>query len=133
MFIHIQYSNNILADAISGLKALDIHKDPLDYPKTSDTIACIAKMVITDIQTLSSDQLCTRQKDLYCRNFAAQSHCKTKNTFTLVMISPDGPLQKHHHVHGLKDNVTVALHSVIPVILHEVHNSKGHQGAIHTF
>ena len=51
MFIHIKGNNNILADGISGLKTQDIYKEPLDNPKTSDTLTCNAEMVSSDIQT----------------------------------------------------------------------------------
>ena len=30
-------------------------------------------------------------------------------------------------------DVTIALHSLESIILHEVHVSKGHEGTIHTF
>ena len=92
-------------------------------------------MVTTSIQTLFIDKLCTEQnKDIHCRNLAAQSHCKNKNIFNPVMISLDGLLQKkQQYVYGLKYDITVAPCSVVPVNLHEFHNSKGHQGTIHTF
>ena len=48
------------------------------------------------------------------------------------MISPDGLLQKQY-VHELKYDVTIAPHSIIPIILHEFHNWKGHQGTVCTF
>ena len=32
-FVHIMGKNNILSDAISRLKTLDIYKDLMDYPK----------------------------------------------------------------------------------------------------
>ena len=63
MFIHIKGSKNIVADAVSGLKALDIYKDPLDYPKTSKAMTCIAEMVTTNIQSLSVDKLCAKEKE----------------------------------------------------------------------
>ena len=62
MFIHTKGNDNILADAISTLKTLDIYKDPLDYPQTSDTMTFTAKMVTTNIQTLSTDKPHTKQK-----------------------------------------------------------------------
>ena len=94
----------------------------------------IAEMVTTDIQTWSVDKLCTKQKeDIHFRNLAAQSHHKNKNTFNRIMISPYGLLQNQQYVHGLKYDVTVVPHSVLPVILCQFHNSKGHQGTIHTF
>ena len=95
MFVYIKGSNNILADAISRLKTLDIYKDLLEYPKTSDTMTCITERVSSDIQTLSIDKLCAEQKkDINCMNVAAQSHHKNKNTLNPVMVLSDGLLQK---------------------------------------
>ena len=89
-------SNSILADAISGLKTLDIYKDSLDYPISSDTMTCIVQMVTAYIQTLSINKPHAKQKkDIHCKNLTAQSHVKNKNTFHPVMISPDG-LLKHN-------------------------------------
>ena len=64
---------------------------------------------------------------------AAQSHHKNKNSLNLFMIFPGSLLQKQQYINGLKHDVTIPLHSVVPVILHEFHNSKAHQGTIHTF
>ena len=50
-FIYIKGSKNILSDAISRLKTLDIYKEPLDNPNTSDTITCIAEMVNNDLHS----------------------------------------------------------------------------------
>ena len=62
------------------------------------------------------------------------SHTKTRrNTIKPVMISSDGFLQKQQHVCGLKYDATVAPNSIVSIILHELYNSKGHQGIIHTF
>ena len=49
------------------------------------------------------------------------------------MIFPDGLLQKQQYIHGLKYDVTITLYSIVPVILHGFHNSKGHPGTNHTF
>ena len=49
------------------------------------------------------------------------------------MISTDSLLQKQLYIHRLKHDVVIAPHSIIPIILHEFHNSKGHQGTIHTY
>ena len=113
-----QDCNNILADAISRLKTLDIYKELLDHPETSDTMTCIAEMVTIDVQTLSIDKLHSKQKkEIHCRNLAAQSYFKNRNRFNPVMISPDGLLQKH--IHGLKYYVTIAPCSVVPLFPHE--------------
>ena len=37
-FVHIKGSNNILVDAISRLKTLDIYRDPLENPKSTAAI-----------------------------------------------------------------------------------------------
>ena len=62
MFVQIKGSNNILADAISRLKTLDIYKEPSDNPNTSDTMTCIEEMVSSDIQTLRIDKLHAEQE-----------------------------------------------------------------------
>ena len=48
------------------------------------------------------------------------------------MTSVDGPLQKQQYVNELKHDTIKASHSLIPVILPEFHNLKGHQGTIHS-
>ena len=50
-----------------------------------------------------------------------------------VIMSANGILKKQQHVHGLKHDVTIAPHPIAPTILHEVHDSKGHQGTSHPF
>ena len=85
MFIHIK-GGNILADVISRLKKPDIYRDPLDYSKTSDTMTCVADMVTIDIQTLNIDKLHTKQKDIHCRNLAAQSIIRTRVPSTLSRL-----------------------------------------------
>ena len=49
------------------------------------------------------------------------------------MISADDCLWKQQYIYGLRHDVIIAPHSIVPIILHEFHNPKGHQGAIHTF
>ena len=69
--IHIKGSNNILADAFPTLKTLGIYKELLDNPKTSDTMTHIAKMVSSNIETLSIDELHTEEKnDIHCREIS---------------------------------------------------------------
>ena len=94
----------------------------------------IAKMVTTSIQTLSVDKIHDEQKkDIHCRHLAAQSHRKNKNSFNVVMISPDCLLQKQQYIHGLRYDVTIIPYSIIPVILHEYHNSKEYQDTLFAF
>ena len=121
-FIHIKDST-LLADAISRQKTQDIYRDVLDCQTAFDIMKCIAEVVTKDIQTLGIDRLHTEQKkDISCWNSAAQ------NSFKPFMISPNGLLEKQQYIHELKYDVTIAPHSVIPVILHESHNSKGQKG-----
>ena len=49
------------------------------------------------------------------------------------MISADGLSLQQQYVLGLKYDVFIAPCSFVPEILHEFHNSKGHQGTSHTF
>ena len=42
-------------------------------------------------------------------------------------------LQKQQCIYGFKHDVTIAPHSLVPTILHEFHDSKGHQGTICMF
>ena len=74
-----------------------------------------------------------QKKDTNCRNLAAKSCHKNINSFNPVMISTGSLLQKQQNVNGFKHDVIVAPHSIVTTILHEFHNSKGHQGTIHTF
>ena len=66
-FIHIKDTDNILADAISRLKMLEIYTETLENPKTvalSYTEECIAKKVANNILTLRTDRLHAKQKPL---------------------------------------------------------------------
>ena len=136
-FIHIKGSNNILAATIFRLKTLDINKNSLENPKTTtinDTEECIAEVMANEIQTLSNDRLHAEQKkDMNCRKVAAQSYHKNRNSFNLVIISADSLLLKQQYIYVLRHDGIIAPHSVVPIILHEFHNSKGHQGTICTF
>ena len=58
-FIHIKGSNNILAMQFPDWRD---YKDPLDYPKISDTVTYSAEMITTNIQTISVDKLHTKKR-----------------------------------------------------------------------
>ena len=47
-------------------------------------------------------------------------------------MSASGILQKHQNIHGLQHDETIVLHKLVPTILHEFQDSKGHQGNICT-
>ena len=136
-FIHIKSTENILMDAISRLKILDIYIEPLDNVKTAlnDTKECIVEVGANELQALSVNRLlhARQKKDIHCRDVAAQAHCKNRNSFTPAMISTAGLLQQQQYIYGLKHDVVVAPCTVIPTILHEFNNLKGNQGTICTF
>ena len=55
-FVHIKDNNNILAEAISRLKTLDIYRDPLESLKstaTYNTKEWVVEGVSNNIQTLN--------------------------------------------------------------------------------
>ena len=56
-----------------------------------------------------------------------------KTNISSVTVSVGGILQNHQCIHGLQHDVTIAQCSLVPTILHEFHDSKGHQGTVHTF
>ena len=62
-----------------------------------------------------------------------QSHHKNKNSFNPVMISADCLLQDQKYIHGLKHDVIIAGHSIIPIILHKINYSACHQETICIF
>ena len=96
-FVCIKGTDNILADAISRLKTLDINMELLENHKTAalnNAEECITEVVANKIQTLNTDRHHAEQnKDINCKNVATQLHHKNRNSFNLVMISTDG-LQK---------------------------------------
>ena len=75
-FVQIKGKNNILADAISRLKTLNIYKVPLDTTKTpaaSNTQENIMEIHAPDLYTVSMTMLCTEKKQgIMCRKSALQ-------------------------------------------------------------
>ena len=64
-FAHIKGKDNVLADAISRLKTLDIHKELLENLKTpavSNTKGLVMEIRATNMHTLGTAMLCTEQK-----------------------------------------------------------------------
>ena len=135
--VPIRGTDGILADAIYRLKMQELYMEPLENPKTAalnNTEEYIVEVVANKFQTLSTDRLYAEQKkETNCRNLAAQSPCKNRNSFNPVMISTDGPLQKQEYVLGLKHDIIMVPLSVVPTILHEFNSLNGYQGTIHTF
>ena len=100
-FAHIKSSNNILADAISRLKMLDVYKDPIEDPKMLKVRDI--EQHITEVNTnkihLNNNVLCTEQKcNATYKKLASQSHHSNKIPFNTVVISADGILQKQKSI-----------------------------------
>ena len=118
-------------------KSLNIDKEPLENPKisaVSNPQGHVTEVCATDMHTISTTMLCTKQmQDITCKKLASQLHCSNKGSFKLVIMSANGILQKQQYFYGLKHDVTIAPHSLVPTILHEFHDSKGFQGTIYTF
>ena len=131
-FVHIKGKNNVLADAISRLKTLNIYKEPLENPKTpvfSNTNGHVMEMCATHMHITSITMLSNEKK----WDLTSQLHHSNKSSLKSVIMSANGVLQKQQYIHGLKHDVTIVPHSLVPTFLHEFHDSKSHQGAIHTF
>ena len=60
-------------------------------------------------------------------------HHDNKNSFKSVIMFASGILLKQQYVHHFQCDITIAPHLLIPTILHEFHDSKGHQGSIYIF
>ena len=134
---YIKGKDNVLADAISRLKTLTIYKEILENTKTpvaSNTQENVREIHATDKHTISTTMLYIEQKwDIMCRKLVSQLCHSKKSSFKSVIIIASGILQKHQYLHGLKHDVTIAACSLVPTILHQFHDSKGHKGTIHKF
>ena len=88
----------------------------------------------TDIHNISTSMLHTEHMwDKMCGKLSSHICLGNKSNFKPVIMSASGILQQQEYFHGLKHDVTIASHSLVPTILHEFHDSKGHEGNIHTF
>ena len=67
------------------------------------------------------------------QNLASQICHSNKNSLKSFTLSTDGVLQKHQHIHGLQHDITIVPCLLVPTILHEFLDSKGHKRTIHTF
>ena len=127
MFIHFKGKHNILVDAISSLKMLNIYEEPLET-QTQVVInrqQFVTEVCATNMHTLSVGTLCNEQEWYkMCRTLVSYSN---KNSFNSVTVSARGILQKHQYIHWLQHDVAIAPCSLLPMILHKFHDSKGHQ------
>ena len=130
-FVHIKGKHNILEDAISRLKILNIYKEMYENPKVqvvNNTQQVVTEVCTTSMQTISIDMLHNEHKlDNMCKKLAFQICHRNKNSSKSFTLSANGVLQKHQHIHGFQHDVTIELCSLVPTILHEFHDSTGHQ------
>ena len=94
----------------------------------------VLEVCATSMQTVGIDMLHSEQNwDNMCKKLAMQLCHSNKNSSKSFNLSADGVLQKYQHIHGLQHDVAIAPHSLVPTILHEFYDSKGHQGTIGMF
>ena len=124
-FFHIKGKYNVLADAISRLKMLDVEKEPMEKPKipaVSNMQEHVMKVCATDMHTLSTTIIHTEQMwDITCTKLESQLQHGNKGNFKPVILSASHILQKCQYIHGLKHYINIAPHSLIPAIFHELH------------
>ena len=86
------------------------------------------------MHTVSITMLHTEQWwNITYKKLVSQLCHSIKSSFKSVKMSENGILQKQQNMHGLKHDITVAPCSLVPTILHEFNDSKGHQGTIYMF
>ena len=90
MFVHIKGKNNVLVDAISMLKILNIYKELLENPKKtqvfSSTQAIVMEINVTSMLTISISMLHTEQKwDKTGRKLVSQICHGNKSSFKSVI------------------------------------------------
>ena len=79
-------------------------------------------MHIMGIDTFYNEQ----EWDNTCKKLASQIYHGDKNSSKSFTLSADGVLQMHGYIHGLKHYITIAPHSLVPIILHVFYDSQGH-------
>ena len=93
-FVHIKGKNNVLADAISRLKMLDIYKERMENEKIPVVINMqehVTEVHEASMHTLSTTRIHTEEKsDITCKKLALQLHHSNKGNFKLVIMSANG-------------------------------------------
>ena len=142
-FVHIKGKDNILANAISRLRTLDIYKKTMETqhsptiktPKTQQegTINLIQNIDSTPLLqslNMSSTTLQMLQKqDKFCKNKACKLHLGNKSSFYL---NHEGILKCTLVINNLELTVIVVPLTLTNTLLHEFHNGRGHQGCART-
>ena len=89
MFVHIKGQHNVLSDAISRLKMLDIYKEPLENAKAqviNNTKQDVMEIYVTSIHIISIHMLHNEQKwDKTCKKLASQICCGTKTVLSWLL------------------------------------------------
>ena len=131
MSVHIKGTNNVLVDAISWLKTLNIYKEPLENQKmsvVSDMQENGIEICATDMHTISINMLYTEQKwGKMCRKLVSQICHTNESSFKSVIMSASAIQHNQHYIYVLKHDVTIELYSLVPTILQKLHDCKGHK------
>ena len=143
-FTHIRGKDNILADAISWMRTINIYEDPIENkPQHSLATQSTAhsSRVTEDIQLLHSvtapkllnitttmlQNLQKQQK--FCKNKVHELHIGIKSNFYL---NSENILKRKTIVNNLEVNATVMSTPLIYTLLHEFHTCRCHQGCART-
>ena len=122
-FVHIKANNNILADAISRFKTPYIYIGST-YNMLQRSMHGQHTSWIVRYSVLSKNGTLPVKKE------TLQSCCGNRSVSTTVVISVNSILQKQQYIHGLKQDVTRAPHSIRSFIMHEFYNYKVHYRTI---
>ena len=142
-FVHIKGKDNILADAISRLRTLDIyekttesqHSPTIKVPRTQqegtiDLIQNIDSTPLPQSLNMSSTTLQTLQKqDKFCKNKACELHLGNKSSFYL---NHEGILKCILVINNLELSIIVVQLTLTNTLLHEFYNCRGLQGCART-
>ena len=115
-------SNSIIANAISRLKILDLYDYSLENLKKlnlSENNRLQRKMQAKQTPWSVMYSVPSKSRTLVVKKLVFQSHHINKNTSNTVELSADGILETQQYIYCLKYGITIELHSIVPIILHE--------------
>ena len=90
MLDHIKGSNSIFFRCNFQTENTRYLKRTIRQPKNMSQWSVLKRWLVATYKPLSVDKLHVEQKDIHCKKLAAQSYHTNRNTFKLVLISPDG-------------------------------------------
>ena len=142
-FVHIRGKDNILTDAISRLRTIDIYEKAIEtqhspVTQTATTqldekveqIQHINSSPLLQLLNMNSTTLCTLQKqDKFCKNNIRELHSGIDSTFYLNI---DSILKQTLVINNLEVCTTVVPLTLTHTLLHEFYNCRGHQGCTRT-